>query len=96
MPALLPQKTHTHAQHHHHQFQQHQQEMFASAAEAHGQGQAGASPSEWLPHGLRSKADVLRSLAFCAAGLITSFLIWGILQERMLTMPYRLVSAGGR
>ena len=38
---------------------------------------------------LRSKADVLRSLGFCSAGLITSFLIWGILQERMLTMPYR-------
>lgn len=58
-----------------------QQEMFAS----------GESPSEWLPPGLRSKADVLRSLAFCSAGLITSFLIWGILQERMLTMPYRYV-----
>jgi hypothetical protein len=38
---------------------------------------------------LRTKADVLRSLAFCSGGLITSFLIWGILQERMLTMPYR-------
>ena len=57
------------------------QEMFAS----------GESPSEWLPPGLRSKADVLRSLSFCSAGLITSFLIWGILQERMLTMPYRCV-----
>jgi hypothetical protein len=55
------------------------QEMFAS----------GESPGEWLPQGLRSKADVLRSLAFCSAGLTTSFLIWGILQERMLTMPYR-------
>ena len=39
--------------------------------------------------GLRTKADVLRTLSFCSAGLITSFLIWGILQERMLTMPYR-------
>lgn len=39
--------------------------------------------------GLRSKAEVLRSLGFCSIGLITSFLIWGILQERMLTMPYR-------
>lgn len=39
--------------------------------------------------GLRSKAEVLRTLGFCSVGLITSFLIWGILQERMLTMPYR-------
>ncbi len=39
--------------------------------------------------GLRTKNEVLRTLGFCSAGLICSFLVWGILQERMLTMPYR-------
>jgi len=51
--------------------------------EGGGEGGAGESPN------LRTKGEVLRTLMFCSAGLICSFLVWGILQERMLTMPYR-------
>ncbi|GAB5034879.1 adenosine 3-phospho 5-phosphosulfate transporter 1-like [Nannochloropsis oceanica] len=47
----------------------------------------GGSPGE--SPGFRTKGEVLRTLVFCSAGLICSFLVWGILQERMLTMPYR-------
>jgi hypothetical protein len=52
-------------------------------ASALGEGELPISP------GLRTKGEVLRTLLFCTAGLICSFLVWGILQERMLTMPYR-------
>jgi len=36
----------------------------------------------------RTKNEVLMTVIFCAIGLNVSFLIWGVLQERMLTMPY--------
>jgi len=35
-----------------------------------------------------SKREVLTRLSVCVCGLLTSFLIWGVLQERMLTKPY--------
>ena len=35
-----------------------------------------------------TKQEVLQRLAFCAAGLIVSFSIWGLVQERMLTQTY--------
>lgn len=35
-----------------------------------------------------TKKGVLNRLAFCVMGLNVSFLIWGVLQERMLTQPY--------
>jgi drug/metabolite transporter (DMT)-like permease len=36
-----------------------------------------------------SKDEVLRKLATCAIGLNVSFVVTGILQERMLTQPYQ-------
>jgi adenosine 3'-phospho 5'-phosphosulfate transporter B2 len=36
-----------------------------------------------------SKEDVLQRLCICSAGLISIFCCWGLLQERMLTQPYR-------
>ncbi|KAK7239571.1 UDP-galactose transmembrane transporter [Aureococcus anophagefferens] len=35
-----------------------------------------------------TKREVLTSLGVCVAGLLLSFLVWGVLQERMLTKPY--------
>jgi adenosine 3'-phospho 5'-phosphosulfate transporter B2 len=40
-------------------------------------------------HTLLSKNEVLRKLATCAIGLNISFVVTGILQERMLTQPYQ-------
>jgi adenosine 3'-phospho 5'-phosphosulfate transporter B2 len=43
--------------------------------------------NEWgEPEG--TKQEVLQRLAFCAIGLVVSFCIWGLLQERILTQPY--------
>ena len=35
-----------------------------------------------------TKKEVLTRLGVCVAGLLISFLVWGVLQERMLTKPY--------
>ncbi|RYG59739.1 hypothetical protein EON64_19930, partial [archaeon] len=35
-----------------------------------------------------TKQEVIQRLIFCAAGLIVSFSIWGLVQERMLTQTY--------
>lgn len=35
-----------------------------------------------------SKREVLTRLSVCVCGLLLSFLVWGVLQERMLTKPY--------
>ena len=35
-----------------------------------------------------TKREVLTSLGVCCVGLLVSFLVWGVLQERMLTKPY--------
>lgn len=35
-----------------------------------------------------SRREVLTRLGVCVCGLLTSFLVWGVLQERMLTKPY--------
>ena len=35
-----------------------------------------------------SKREVLSRLSVCVVGLLLSFLVWGVLQERMLTKPY--------
>ena len=35
-----------------------------------------------------TKKEVLTRLGVCVAGLLVSFLVWGVLQERMLTKPY--------
>lgn len=35
-----------------------------------------------------TKQEVIQRLIFCAAGLIISFSIWGLVQERMLTQTY--------
>ena len=35
-----------------------------------------------------TKKEVLSRLGVCVAGLLISFLVWGVLQERMLTKPY--------
>mmetsp|Transcript_12887 Transcript_12887/g.15395 ORF Transcript_12887/g.15395 Transcript_12887/m.15395 type:complete len:500 (-) Transcript_12887:55-1554(-) len=40
-------------------------------------------------HATLSKNEVLRKLATCAIGLNVSFVVTGILQERMLTQPYQ-------
>lgn len=43
--------------------------------------------NEWgEPEG--TKQEVIQRAFFCAAGLITSFCIWGVVQERMLTKTY--------
>lgn len=43
--------------------------------------------NEWgEPEG--TKQEVLQRALFCAAGLIVSFVIWGLVQERMLTQTY--------
>mmetsp|Transcript_9414 Transcript_9414/g.30717 ORF Transcript_9414/g.30717 Transcript_9414/m.30717 type:complete len:291 (-) Transcript_9414:1522-2394(-) len=35
-----------------------------------------------------SKREVLSRLSVCVSGLLVTFLVWGVLQERMLTKPY--------
>ena len=35
-----------------------------------------------------TKREVLTRLGVCTMGLLVSFLVWGVLQERMLTKPY--------
>mmetsp|Transcript_3850 Transcript_3850/g.15251 ORF Transcript_3850/g.15251 Transcript_3850/m.15251 type:complete len:496 (+) Transcript_3850:160-1647(+) len=35
-----------------------------------------------------TKREVLTRLSVCVTGLLLSFLVWGVLQERMLTKPY--------
>jgi len=35
-----------------------------------------------------SKKEVVTKLSMCACGLLSCFLVWGVLQERMLTKPY--------
>lgn len=35
-----------------------------------------------------TKQEVMQRLAFCSAGLIVSFCLWGIVQERILTQQY--------
>ena len=35
-----------------------------------------------------TKSEVLSRLATCFIGLNVCFLIWGVIQERMLTRPY--------
>lgn len=35
-----------------------------------------------------TKREVLTRLSVCISGLLLSFLVWGVLQERMLTKPY--------
>ena len=35
-----------------------------------------------------SKREVLTRLAMYVCGLLVSFLVWGVLQERLLTKPY--------
>jgi hypothetical protein len=35
-----------------------------------------------------SREELLKELVFCALGLIISFTIWGLIQERMLTQAY--------
>lgn len=43
--------------------------------------------NEWVePEG--TKQEVLQRIVFCGVGLVLSFCIWGLLQERMLTHPY--------
>jgi adenosine 3'-phospho 5'-phosphosulfate transporter B2 len=43
--------------------------------------------NEWgEPEGTRQ--EVLQQLLFCAVGLVVTFSIWGLLQERILTQPY--------
>ena len=43
--------------------------------------------NEWgEPEG--TKQEVIQRAVFCAVGLNTCFVIWGLLQERMLTQPY--------
>jgi adenosine 3'-phospho 5'-phosphosulfate transporter B2 len=43
--------------------------------------------NEWgEPEG--TKQEVLQRLTMCSVGLVVSFCIWGLLQERMLTQPY--------
>lgn len=43
--------------------------------------------NEWgEPEG--TKEEVIQRAMFCAAGLNVCFVIWGLLQERMLTQPY--------
>ena len=43
--------------------------------------------NEWgEPEG--TKQEVIQRAVFCAVGLNACFVIWGLLQERMLTQPY--------
>ena len=43
--------------------------------------------NEWgEPEG--TKQEIIQRVCYCAAGLIITFGIWSIVQERMLTMPY--------
>ena len=43
--------------------------------------------NEWGPPD-GTKEEVVQRAIFCAIGLNVTFCIWGVLQERMLTMPY--------
>jgi hypothetical protein len=42
-----------------------------------------------VPPGLQgSKMEIIQKISFSAIGLVVSFSIWGLLQERILTKPY--------
>jgi hypothetical protein len=47
-----------------------------------------SSSGDHTPYQTDSPAVVMKRLLMCAVGLITTFVIWGLLQERMLTRRY--------
>ncbi|GMH56544.1 hypothetical protein TrRE_jg9029 [Triparma retinervis] len=47
-----------------------------------------SSSGEHIPLQTESPAIVMKRLLMCSAGLITTFVTWGLLQERMLTRRY--------